>query len=353
MKKHMIVLSALALLLLSACSTIDSSGFTAATSIASSEERSLPIIHETQITGSENSLISSQLTSDRYEVTVKTDGPVRTTVFVQIEGPESTVVPQTTKVPEQTTTVATTTSKVSDTSQAPVITQVPITTQTTVITTSMVTSVPILTTAPTVTTALVMTTLPMVTEPPTVTTIPAVTSKTPVQTTQSPVTTPAEPEIIEPPIEPNAGEADEQAVAERVLEYVNQYRESSAVRLMGLMEYAQFRSNQLVSNFAHDIADQRAAATALQYGQYIDPSLFGASGEPYYRANAREAIAMAGYVGTIEEVAEKLATLVYNSPSHWAYIGSSEYGYIAVGVTYESGMWYCAIEVAQTNTDEY
>lgn len=341
MKKHMIVLSALALLLLSACSTIDSSGFTSATSIASSEERVLSVIHEPPKNGSENNLISSQLTSERDEITVMTDGPVRTTIFVQIEAPESTVVSQTTKVPEQTTTVATTTSKIPATSKAPVTTQVPITTQTAVMTTATITSIPILTTAPTVT------------EPLTVTTIPSVTTQTPVLTTQSPVTTPAEPEIIEPPIEPNAGEADEQAVAERVLEYVNQYRESSAVKLPGLMEYAQFRSNQLVSNFAHDTADQRAAATALQYGQYIDPSLFGASGEPYYRANAREAIAMAGYVGTIEEVAEKLATLVYNSPSHWAYIGSSEYGYIAVGVTYESGMWYCAIEVAQTNTDEY
>ena len=73
--------------------------------------------------------------------------------------------------------------------------------------------------------------------------------------------------------------------------------------------------------------------------------------EPYYRANASEAIAKAGYVGTVDEVAYKLATLVKNSAEHWCYIGSAEYGYIAVGVTYESGMWYCDIAVAAEDTD--
>ena len=155
------------------------------------------------------------------------------------------------------------------------------------------------------------------------------------------------------PTEPRAGRNDTAAVAQRVLEYINQYRSSPATRLSGLTEYAQYRSRQLVSNFAHDTADQRAAATALQYGEYVDPSIFGGSGQPYYRANAREAIAKAGYAGTIDEVAMKLATLVKNSPNHWNYIGDSQYTYIAVGVTYESDMWYCAITVASENTDEY
>lgn len=152
--------------------------------------------------------------------------------------------------------------------------------------------------------------------------------------------------------EPNATAADSAAVAQRVLEYINQYRSSSATYLPGLTGYAQYRSRQLISNFAHDTADQRAAATALQYGEYIDPTLYGATGDPYYRANAREAIAKAGYVGTIDSVAKQLASLVKNSPNHWNYIGSSEYTHIGVGVTYESGMWYCAITVASQNTDE-
>ena len=179
--------------------------------------------------------------------------------------------------------------------------------------------------------------------------------------TKSPQTEPTESntETTQPPAEetapeePRAGKNDAAAVARRVLEYINQYRSSPATRLSGLTEYAQYRSRQLVSNFAHDTADQRAAATALQYGEYVDPSVFGGSGQPYYRANAREAIAKAGYVGTIDEVAMKLATLVKNSPNQWNYIGDSQYCYIAVGVTYESDMWYCAITVTLENTDEY
>ena len=143
-----------------------------------------------------------------------------------------------------------------------------------------------------------------------------------------------------------AGKEDSLEVANRVLYYINEFREVPATYLPELAEYAQYRSRQLITNFAHDTADQRAAATALQYGEYVDPSIFGGNGQPYYRANAREAIAKAGYVGTIDEVAYKLASLVRNSPNHWNYISSSEYTHIAVGVTYESDMWYCVIEVA-------
>lgn len=187
---------------------------------------------------------------------------------------------------------------------------------------------------------------------PTEMTKPTETTKPQTEPTQKePETTNPSAETV--PTEPRAGKNDTAAVAQRVLEYINQYRSSPATRLSGLTEYAQYRSRQLVSNFAHSTADQRAAATALQYGEYVDPSVFGGSGQPYYRANAREAIAKAGYVGTIDEVAMKLATLVKNSQNHWNYIGDSQYCYIAVGVTYESDMWYCAITVASENTDEY
>ena len=187
---------------------------------------------------------------------------------------------------------------------------------------------------------------------PNETTKPTETTKPQTEPTQKELES-TEPPAETVPTEPRAGKNDTAAVAQRVLEYINQYRSSPATRLSGLTEYAQYRSRQLVSNFAHSTADQRAAATALQYGEYVDPSVFGGSGQPYYRANAREAIAKAGYVGTIDEVAMKLATLVKNSQNHWNYIGDSQYCYIAVGVTYESDMWYCAITVASENTDEY
>ena len=176
--------------------------------------------------------------------------------------------------------------------------------------------------------------------------------------TENETTAPAKPadpmSTTEPPSESAkayAGAEDARAVADKVLEYINSFRTSPAVKLPGLTSYAEYRSRQLIRNFAHDTNDERAAATALQYGEYVDPSVYGGSGEPYYRANAGEAIAKAGYVGTVDEVAYKLATLVRNSAEHWCYIGSAEYGYIAVGVTYESGMWYCDIAVAAENTD--
>ena len=176
------------------------------------------------------------------------------------------------------------------------------------------------------------------------------------KTTESTTPPQTEPETkpTEPPSESAkayAGAEDTRAVADKVLEYINSFRTSSAVKLPGLTSYAEYRSRQLIRNFAHDTNDERAAATALQYGEYVDPSVYGGSGEPYYRANANEAIAKAGYVGTVDEVAYRLATLVRNSAEHWCYIGSAEYGYIAVGVTYESGMWYCDIAVAAENTD--
>lgn len=150
--------------------------------------------------------------------------------------------------------------------------------------------------------------------------------------------------------EPKATKEDEKIIAAKMVEYINKYRneqgKSSATVLPGLTEYAEYRSRQLVTRFAHNTFDERAAATALKYGEYIDPKVFGSTGEPYYRANAREAILMAGYVDTVDAVAEKLALLAKNSSGHWNYVGGEEYKYIAIGVTYQNGMWYSDIAVS-------
>ena len=162
------------------------------------------------------------------------------------------------------------------------------------------------------------------------------------------------PDTPEPvPAEPNATADDSSKIADLVVKYINDYRTaqgaSTAARLPGLTGYAEYRSLQLISNFAHDTDDERTAATALQYGDYIDPALYGMTGEPYYTANVREAIAKGGYIGMVDAVAQSLAQLVRNSSSHWSYVGSSEYLYIGVGVTYESGMWYCDIALSREN----
>lgn len=147
--------------------------------------------------------------------------------------------------------------------------------------------------------------------------------------------------------------ADSKAIADKIVEYINSYRSVPATKLPGLTKYAEYRSRQLVTNFAHDTKDERAAATALKYGEYVDPQLYGMTGEPYYTANARSAIAKAQYRGTVDEIAKSFATLARDSAGHWAYVGSADYKYIAVGVTYEGGTWYCAIAVSLENTDEY
>ena len=139
--------------------------------------------------------------------------------------------------------------------------------------------------------------------------------------------------------------------------HINNFREadgvSKAQTLDGLKEYARLRSEQLVVNFAHDTLDERAAATALKYGKYVVPSDYGMEGEPYYTANCAEASAKAGYIGSVESVSQNLGELVRNSKGHWSYVGSEQYKYIAVGITYKAGTWYCCIAVAIDNSDEY
>lgn len=169
------------------------------------------------------------------------------------------------------------------------------------------------------------------------------------KTDSSTSSVPTEPTI------PKATADDAKAVAAKMVEYINAYRAEqgvpAAVVLPGLTKYAEYRSRQLVSNFAHDTTDERAAATALEYGEYIDPPLYGMTGEPYYTANAREAIAKTEYGGTVDDVAKHFARMARNSSSHWTYVGGARYVYIAVGVTYQNGTWYCDIAVTSVNTD--
>ena len=167
--------------------------------------------------------------------------------------------------------------------------------------------------------------------------------------TKPPATEPSEPE------DPKATAADAGAIAAKVMEYLNAYRTEqgspAATVLPGLTQYAAYRSRQLVTNFAHDTFDERAAATALEYGSYIEPSLYGMNGDPYYTANAREAIAKTDFGGSIDAIAARLARLTRNSSSHWSYVGSAQYSYIGVGITYENGVWFCDIAVTGSNTD--
>ena len=157
-------------------------------------------------------------------------------------------------------------------------------------------------------------------------------------------------EIIIPP-KPSAD-----IVAQKVAEYINQFRteqgDVTATVIPGLTEYCNYRCTQLKTNFAHDTTDQRAAAEALQYGEYVDWSLYGVEGEEnYYTANVREAIGKGNWGGTADEIAYSIANGFRNSKGHWSYVGSSKYTYMAVGVMYDGYYWYVCVCMDSENTD--
>lgn len=152
----------------------------------------------------------------------------------------------------------------------------------------------------------------------------------------------------------NATAADTREVADKVIFYLNKARaeigSGELSKLSGLTRYAEYRSGQLISNFAHDPGDWNKAAEATGYGKYIDLSEYG-NAEGYYDIGAREAIAMAGIVGSTDRIAETLAQIIIDSPRHWSYVGSDEMKYTGVGVSCNADMWYAAIMV--TNTTDY
>ena len=159
------------------------------------------------------------------------------------------------------------------------------------------------------------------------------------------------PPEIKPETPANATESDTKAVADRVIYYLNRARANigsgELKRLPRLTGYAEYRSSQLPSNFAHDISDWFAAAKATGYGRYTKMP----DGSGSYDIGAQEAIAMAGIVGSADKIGECLAQIIIESHRHWPYVGSDEMKYTGVGVTCVDDLWYTCIMV--TATDEY
>lgn len=149
----------------------------------------------------------------------------------------------------------------------------------------------------------------------------------------------------------NATAADAKAVADRVIYYLNRARANigsgELKKLPRLTGYAECRSSQLPSNFAHDISDWFAAAKATGYGRYTEMP----DGSGSYDIGAQEAIAMAGVVGSADKIGQCLAQIIIESSRHWPYVGSNEMKYTGVGVTCVDDLWYTCIMV--TATDEY
>ncbi len=172
----------------------------------------------------------------------------------------------------------------------------------------------------------------------------------PTETTRSEnaeiTTTPPETETSTPPIVI----ADSSEVEQKVAEYINTYRSTKATVLSGLTQVARYRSQELVSNFTH--TDGTTACNTLKYGEYVDMTLYGMSeADSYYQGYNREAIAKGNWVGSADEIGKGIANGFYNSSSHWKYLGSAEYPYMAVGCTYNAATntWYCCICISSTD----
>ena len=118
----------------------------------------------------------------------------------------------------------------------------------------------------------------------------------------------------------NATAADTKAVADRVIYYLNKARadigSGELKKLPRLTGYAEYRSSQLPSNFAHDISDWFAAAKATGYGRYTEMP----DGSGSYDIGAQEAIAMAGVVGSADKIGQCLAQIIIDSSRHWPYV---------------------------------
>ncbi len=175
---------------------------------------------------------------------------------------------------------------------------------------------------------------------------PKISSAAPLNTNT--VQTPPE---IKPETPANATAADTKAVADRVIYYLNRARANigsgELKKLPRLTGYAEYRSSQLPSNFAHDISDWFAAAKATGYGRYTEMP----DGSGSYDIGAQEAIAMAGIVGNADKIGQCLAQIIIESRRHWQYVGSDEMKYTGVGVTCIDDLWYTCIMV--TTTDKY
>lgn len=126
-------------------------------------------------------------------------------------------------------------------------------------------------------------------------------------------------------------------VSDWVLYYINQYRLADGVneleKLDGMTLVAEYRADQLITNYAHSQSDKNEAYTYLEYGDLVDMS--SSYDDDHYACYAQEAIGKGySYEDDPAIVGEAIATSWYNSPGHWAYVGSADYAYGAVGVEF-------------------
>lgn len=146
-------------------------------------------------------------------------------------------------------------------------------------------------------------------------------------------------------------EVDPADIERLVIEKVNAYRiaqgDTAATVLPGLTEVARYRANELAANFEH--RGELHVSTELEYGQYVDLEPYRMAENSYYKGYSREAIGMGDWFGTAESMSDRIADGFHHSKGHWAYVSSSKYSYIAVGVTKSNGKWYVCVLMSNKN----
>lgn len=163
----------------------------------------------------------------------------------------------------------------------------------------------------------------------------------------------------------------EKMVADRTLYYINQYRIAegapAAKSLPNMTRYAEYRAKQLIHNCAHDMHDERRAATALKYGEYCVYDISDVEKEivdalkalefykiengtmAFYNPCCGEAIFSSGGLREdIDGTASTYAYLIHRSKNHWAYVGRPSNIYISVGYS-----MFEAMDVCTSDTDIY
>ena len=170
-------------------------------------------------------------------------------------------------------------------------------------------------------------------------------------TTETP-TTVTKSEIEETYIGIQWPEVDPADIEKLVIEKINAYRtaqgDTAATTLPGLTEVARYRANELTTNFSH--TSSRDVCNELKYGEFVDMTLCGLTAEDsYYQGYNREAIGMGDWFGTAESMSDRIADGFHHSKGHWSYVGSSEYPYIAVGITKANGKWYVCVCMSAEN----
>lgn len=176
----------------------------------------------------------------------------------------------------------------------------------------------------------------------------------PTEETVPPTTEPEQTQPTETEPEPYVPTAEfKQEVAYYAAYYINQYRGEAGAPactiLPGMTLVAEYRADQLCYNYSHSTADKREALAYYQYGRWVDATIVGLpASDSYYEADAAEAIC-AGFKGTdAESMGKYIANMIRKSSSHWSYVGSAEYSYIAVGVEYREDSqyrWYGCVMV--------